>query len=120
MSEVPQLSLCRGCCCGTAAKRPDVDHEAQRVRLDELSAQGVVAWRETECLGPCDDANVLVVHPTQQARARGARPVWLARVCGDQLEVVIQWVTAGGPGSQALPPSLSAYLIPRARRPGPP
>ena len=33
-----RVTLCRGCCCGTVEKRPDVDHEAQRVRLHALAA----------------------------------------------------------------------------------
>ena len=73
-----RVTLCRGCCCGTVKKRPDVDHEAQRIRLHALAAAGTIACRETDCLGPCDSANVMVVNPTPHGR-RSGRPTDVVR-----------------------------------------
>jgi (2Fe-2S) ferredoxin len=51
-----------------------VDHTAQTARLGEVAPVRVSA-----CLDVCDQANVIVVHPSA-GRAAGARPVWLGLV----------------------------------------
>ena len=107
-----RVTLCRGCCCGTVKKRPDVDHERQRTRLHALAATAAIALRETDCLGPCDSANVMVVNPTPEARGAGGRPVWFGEVSDDQLDLVLGWIDEGGPGTAPLPVGLESHVVP--------
>lgn len=52
--------VCRGCCCGTARKHPDVDHDRQIAAI-EAAASPSVHVRATGCLGPCAHSNVVAV-----------------------------------------------------------
>lgn len=110
------VTLCRGCCCGTTRKRPDIDHDAQRVMLQELCRTGVATLRESECLGPCGEANVVVVRPSRVARASGAKPVWIGDLDDSRFDLLLDWISAGGPGCAELPAHLRARLIPPERR----
>ena len=106
--------LCRGCCCGTERRDPHTDHAAQLTWLRQLShthPDGVTA-RTSECLGPCAQANVLVVRPSPAGRRRGGRPVWFGFV-GDTrvLTLVESWLRAGGPGLAALPDELELHVV---------
>ena len=53
--------VCRGCCCGTKAKHPGIDHK----RLERLARRGAALagarYEVTDCLGPCGQGNVVVV-----------------------------------------------------------
>jgi predicted metal-binding protein len=73
-STLPTVTVCRGCCCGTRKKHPDVDHRAQ---LDELraSVKDVARVRTSDCLDDCKRSNVMVVSPSRSGRGDGARPV---------------------------------------------
>ena len=103
---VPTVTVCRGCCCGTSRKRPGVDHAARLERLRTLLGDGATV-RVTDCLGPCERSDVVVVSPTPAARRAGARPVWLGLLNGRHEAVSIaDWVHAGGPGVAELPESL--------------
>ena len=82
--------------------------------LPALAAEGAIACRETDCLGPCDSANVMVVSPTPHARRAGARPIWFGEVSDDQLDLVIGWITDGGPGVVPLPSGLERHVVPSA------
>ena len=101
----PTVTLCRGCCCGTAAKHPDVDHPAQVERLRaDVAAAGRV--RTSECLDACAQSTVAVVAPSAAGRSAGGRPTWLLGVLDTDTEAEIAaWVRAGGPGL-ADPPGL--------------
>ncbi|MFD5425142.1 (2Fe-2S) ferredoxin domain-containing protein [Streptomyces sp. NPDC127084] len=115
------LVVCRGCCCGDPRKNPGTDHEAQVRRLREAAAAsaGRFAVRTSECLGPCGQANVVVVQPSSAARSRGARPVWLGWVLDDEAtREVLDWLHAGGPGLAEPSATLALQLItPPAARP---
>jgi (2Fe-2S) ferredoxin len=88
------VTVCRDCCCGSAAKHPGVDHDAQLERL-----RAALPVRVSDCLDACAQSNVIVVHPTPAARRRGARPVWFGLVTSDDVtEDIIAWAEAGGPG----------------------
>jgi (2Fe-2S) ferredoxin len=105
------LTVCRDCCCGSAAKHPAVDHAAQ---LDGL--RGALGPRHrvrtSLCLDVCAQSNVLVVHPAPAARRRGARPVWFGLVLAEEIVGdVVRWVEAGGPGVAALPATLELSVI---------
>ncbi|SOR78071.1 MULTISPECIES: hypothetical protein [Streptomyces] len=107
-----RIVVCRDCCCGTG-KVTGVDHTAQTERL---RAAGPV--RISACLDVCDQANVIVVQPSAEGRAAGARPVWLGLVNDPAAtEDVVTWVREGGPGVAPLPEILDLYVFsPLARR----
>jgi hypothetical protein len=118
---VVRLTVCRGCCCGTPKARPDVDHDAQLARIVALADVGAASWRRSECLGPCEEANVIVVQPSPGARAGGARPVWLGRLGDGELDELVGWVRRGGPGRSTMPKALEKHVITtRPGRPAPP
>ncbi|MGI5215593.1 hypothetical protein [Plantactinospora sp. CA-290183] len=109
------VTLCRGCCCGTVRKHPDVDHPGQLARL--RAALGPAnRVRVSDCLNVCDRSNVLVVQPAPAARRAGARPVWLAEMLtGELLDDLVDWVDAGGPGRARLPDALAERAMPAPR-----
>ncbi|GGV71325.1 hypothetical protein GCM10010261_67230 [Streptomyces pilosus] len=91
-----------------------VDHAAQTARL-----RAQVPVRVSACLDVCEHANVIVVQPSAEGRAAGARPVWLGLVNDpDATEDIAAWVRAGGPGVTPCPDILDLYVItPPRRRP---
>ncbi|MEV6397977.1 (2Fe-2S) ferredoxin domain-containing protein [Streptomyces sp. NPDC051907] len=103
------LVVCRGCCCGDARKHPGTDHQGQ---LDRLRAAGVQV-RTSDCLGPCGQANVIVVQPSTEGRRRGARAAWIGWALDDDcVDDVLAWVRAGGPGMAEAPQTLTLQFIP--------
>lgn len=97
--------VCRDCCCGTARKHPDTDHDAQ---LAAIRAAGGAHHRVvvTRCLGVCEQSNVVVV------RQRRSPAVWLGGLTDESsTEALCAWLRNGGP----LPESLDAH---RFERPG--
>ncbi|WP_377272230.1 (2Fe-2S) ferredoxin domain-containing protein [Peterkaempfera sp. SMS 1(5)a] len=114
--------VCRGCCCGSARKFPDTDHEAQLHRLREAAAgsDGSLVIRTTDCLGACERANVLVVQPSTRGRTRGGRTEWLGWALDqDCIEDVVAYTLAGGPGLTPCPATLELHRAPAPRDPGP-
>ena len=108
-----QLTVCRGCCCGTRKKVPGVDHKAQLARLSTIDDHSgrTVPVRTSKCLGICFQANVVVVQPSQEGRAAGGRPVWLGQVTEDKLvEAIDDWIFEGGPGLAPLPAVLADHV----------
>ncbi|WP_247692995.1 hypothetical protein [Streptomyces sp. RM99] len=107
-----RIVVCRDCCCGSP-KVTGVDHAAQIERL-----RTAAPVRVSDCLDVCDHANVVVVQPSAEHRAAGARPVWLGLVNDpDATEDITAWVRAGGPGAAPLPDILDLYSIaPPGRR----
>ena len=102
----PTLTACRGCCCGTAKRRPGVDHGARLEALRDLVGDRAIV-RVTDCLGPCERSDVIVVGPSPAARRSGARPVWLGQLNGrHETAAISDWIHAGGPGVADLPESL--------------
>lgn len=112
MTDLSKLTVCRGCCCGTAEKHPGIDHESQLNALREGVGAGNV--RVANCLDSCDYSNVVVVRPASAARAQGVRPVWFGGMLSEEAtQDVLAWVAAGGPGRADMPDSLVARLIDR-------
>ncbi|AIY20161.2 hypothetical protein [Pimelobacter simplex] len=102
----PRVRMCRGCCCGTRAKLPDVDHDAVAAVLGNDLGPGA-ELRVVDCLWACDLANVVVVNPATAARASGARPAWVTEVnTVDRARAVADWVRRGGPGLAEPPAEL--------------
>jgi len=105
-TDVPTVTVCRGCCCGTPKKRPNVDHAERLENLHALLA-GIARVRVTDCLGPCERSDVMVVTPSPSARKAGAKPVWLGQLNGrHEASAIAEWVEDGGPGFATLPESL--------------
>jgi hypothetical protein len=96
--STPTVTVCRGCCCGTTRKHPGFDHDAQLTRLREL-LQDRANLRVTDCLGPCEKSNVIVVTPSSQGRGSGGRSTWLGSVLDTAAaDELARWISAGGPG----------------------
>src|SRR6218665_2556712 len=94
----PTVVMCRGCCCGTTKKHPGFDHDAQVAVLRDL-LHGVSNFRITECLGPCERSNVVVVSPSRDGRRHGGRSTWLGSVLdGAAAPDITNWLRDGGPG----------------------
>ncbi|MGW1976290.1 (2Fe-2S) ferredoxin domain-containing protein [Streptomyces sp. NPDC001889] len=109
------LVVCRGCCCGSARKHPGTDHDGQLARLREAAAAsgGRIEVRTTDCLGPCAQANVIVVQPSAEGRRRGARATWIGWALDDDaVDDLLEWARAGGPGLAEPPATLALQTIP--------
>ncbi|MFJ8108023.1 (2Fe-2S) ferredoxin domain-containing protein [Streptomyces sp. NPDC096132] len=114
LSRPCTLVVCRGCCCGDARKHPGHDHAWQLDRLVAAAAgsQGAFQVRTTDCLGPCDQANVVVVQPSTAGRRAGGRATWVGFAMGDDCtEEIIGWAAAGGPGLAPPPVTLELQFI---------
>ncbi|OIJ92195.1 hypothetical protein BIV25_28250 [Streptomyces sp. MUSC 14] len=109
------VTVCRGCCCGTA-KIPGVGHASQLAAL-KAELGPVAQVRAVNCLDACEQANVIVVQPSSAGRAAGGRPVWLGLVNDpDATTDITTWVRAGGPGLSDPPELLGLYEFSPSRR----
>ena len=102
----PRVRMCRGCCCGTTRKHPDVDHDriAEILECETGPASELV---RVDCLWECEHSNVVVVNPTASAREAGARPAWIVHVnTHERAHAVATWVRRGGPGVAPAPADL--------------
>ncbi|MEM9563533.1 MAG: (2Fe-2S) ferredoxin domain-containing protein [Actinomycetota bacterium] len=100
----PRVLVCRGCCCGSERKHPDVDHEEQIVAISSVARTRVV-----DCVDECTYSNVVVVRP------KPGESVWLGRLNSAMLTAELcDWLDAGAP--QPLPPILEVFSFePRNR-----
>lgn len=108
------LTVCRGCCCGDARKNPGTDHEGQLARLRAAAAAsgGRLVVRTSDCLGPCGQANIVVVQPSTEGRRKGARAAWVGWALDDDCtDDILAWVTAGGPGIAEPPATLTLQFV---------
>ncbi|MFD9906964.1 (2Fe-2S) ferredoxin domain-containing protein [Streptomyces sp. NPDC059063] len=108
------LVVCRGCCCGDAVKHPGTDHEGQLARLRAAAERsgGRFAVRTSDCLGPCGQANIVVVQPSRQGRLNGGRPAWVGFTLDDaSVDEILAWAEAGGPGLAEPPVTLTLQLV---------
>lgn len=85
--------VCRGCCCGSYAKHPHVDHaEHLRSLTGALSGvPGAKVWA-VDCLNSCERSNVVVV------RSDGKRRWFGEMLADDDVETLARWLRAGAPG----------------------
>ncbi|MFF7889575.1 (2Fe-2S) ferredoxin domain-containing protein [Streptomyces sp. NPDC020794] len=112
----PTVTVCRGCCCGTPAKVPRLDHGGQLSDLRTALA-GVAMVRRTDCLDACERANVIVIQPSAEGRRAGGRPVWLGQVNDPGATTdITAWVKNGGPGLADPPDILGLYTFEPSRR----
>jgi hypothetical protein len=110
------VTVCRGCCCGSSVKHPDVDHDGILTVLThamESSQCGVV--RVVNCLDECERSDVVAV---RLRRLTGTEIIWLGPL-NDPLDVAVlgDWLRRGAVGD--LPASL-APLVFTKRPPRPP
>ncbi|GAA4996151.1 hypothetical protein GCM10023317_25730 [Actinopolymorpha pittospori] len=109
------VTVCRGCCCGTA-KVSRIDHAAQLARLCHALGSDVRV-RLSGCLDVCAYGNVLVVQPSATGRTAGGRPMWLGLVNDlEVVDVIAAWVRAGGPGLVEPSDVLALYAFTPSRR----
>ena len=107
----PTITVCRGCCCGTVKKHPRIDHDTRLAILRNL-VEGIGNLRVSDCLGPCERSNVVVVSPSKRGHRAGGRPMWLGYVLGASAEVDISdWLRDGGPGLAPLPEALASSIF---------
>ncbi|MCY0933961.1 (2Fe-2S) ferredoxin domain-containing protein [Streptomyces sp. H34-S4] len=112
----PTVTVCRGCCCGTPAKVPHLDHAAQLADL-RTSLTDVAMVRRTDCLDACEHANVIAIQPSTEGRQAGGRPIWLGQVNDpDAAADITTWVKSGGPGIAEPPGILDLYTFTPSRR----
>ncbi|MEV8017549.1 (2Fe-2S) ferredoxin domain-containing protein [Streptomyces sp. NPDC086554] len=107
------LVVCRGCCCGSPRKHLGTDHACQLDRLRAAAASSDrLTVRTSDCLGPCDQADVIVVQPSTAGRSAGGRTIWIGFALDDEAtDDLLNWVAAGGPGIAAPPPTLQPHFI---------
>jgi hypothetical protein len=85
--------VCRGCCCGSYAKHPDVDHARHLSSLTSAMASvpGAKVWA-VDCLDSCERSNVVVVRTSGQRR-------WFGEMLTDaDVETLAGWLRSGAPG----------------------
>ncbi|MEM7327041.1 MAG: (2Fe-2S) ferredoxin domain-containing protein [Actinomycetota bacterium] len=93
----PRVLICRGCCCGTTRKHPDIDHDEQ---IEAISS--VARTRVVDCIDECLYSNVVVVRPTP------GESVWFGRLNSTLLTAELcEWLEDGAP--LPLPPILDVY-----------
>ncbi|WP_435863228.1 (2Fe-2S) ferredoxin domain-containing protein [Streptomyces prunicolor] len=111
-SQPCTLVVCRGCCCGSPRKHTGTDHAWQLDRLRAGAAEHGFHIRTTDCLGPCDQANVIVAQPSAAGRRAGGRAVWIGFAMDDDCtEEVVNWAAAGGPGVAQPPATLELQFV---------
>ncbi|MEW1682580.1 (2Fe-2S) ferredoxin domain-containing protein [Streptomyces sp. NPDC093594] len=109
------MTVCRGCCRGTA-KVPGTDHAAE-VAVLKAGLGAIAQVRAVNCLGACEQADVVVVQSSSPGRAAGGWPVRLGLVNdpGARGDIVV-WVRVGGPGLADPPDSACASSAVRCVR----
>jgi hypothetical protein len=107
--------ICRGCCCGT---QDDVEHDRHlaTIRAATIAVGGRV--KITNCIGPCDRKNVVVVRTRRHADRWTAR--YFGAVGDTEVAALTDWLAAGST-HEAEPAELSdvcfTWPIPRPRPP---
>lgn len=90
--------VCRDCCCGTTAKHPRADHDAQVAALEAaVAAQPGFALQVVDCLDECDRSNVVVLRGP--GRRAAERDTWLGGVLTERAtEALSGWIAEGAQG----------------------
>lgn len=109
-SQLGQLFLCRGCCCGQTQRGfPEVPVERIKAIWKAEKLNRSIQLTISGCLGPCDLPNVVLV-----LTPRGAN--WFANVTGDAAyDLLIEWARAchAAKTLASLPPLLEVYRLER-------
>jgi hypothetical protein len=104
-SQLGQLLLCRGCCCGqTERGLPAVPVERIKALWKAEKLNGTIQLTISGCLGPCDLPNVALVLTPFESR-------WYASLAGDAIyDELIEWARGCHSSKSLLP--LPAALEP--------
>jgi len=101
------ILACAGCCCGHPAHGGDLSPQrtlksAARRAFKTSGLDGRVRLAFTDCLGPCSEANVMLLY-------LHGRPLWLRRMnAPDALIALMDYCrNAVGAGDVPLPPALA-------------
>ncbi len=119
MAQAPRsvtVTVCRGCCCGSAVKHPEVDHDAALDALRAAADQGGASvLRVVNCLDECERSNVVAV---RRAQPTGAEVLWFGPVNDEAVtRALADWLRGGAVGE--MPEPLSELLFTK-RPPRPP
>lgn len=79
--------VCRGCCCGT---QDGIDHDRHLQQLTEVTTANGGDLRVTNCIGPCDRKNVVVVR-AREPIARW-RSFYFRAVGDDEVAAIAAWL----------------------------
>lgn len=97
-----RMWVCRGCCCGTRAEHPGVDHRALEKALRAGAQRARLRYEVTDCLGPCKQGNLVVVRREGSVR-------WYRRMnTGEATTDLLEHLEHG----DALPASFERHLMP--------
>jgi hypothetical protein len=110
------VTVCRGCCCGSDVKHPDVDHEGNLAVLTHAAqSSGCGVLRVVNCLDECERSDVVAVRRRLPA---GPEIIWLGPL-NDPLDVAVlaDWLRRGAP--DVLPDRLTPLVFTK-RPPRPP
>lgn len=101
--------VCRGCCCGTERKHPQVDHLAQLNAIRDTAERARAQVRVTDCLDACDRSNVLVLRRRQRS---GTVTVWLGGVlAAHQTSALCDWMAGPRRDPTSLPDGLQELVF---------
>jgi len=108
MADAGLILACAGCCCGHPAHGgelapPRILKAATRRAFKAAGLDGRVRLAFTECLGPCSEANVMLLY-------LHGRPLWFRRINTSQaLATLVDYCRAAATdGQPPLPPDLAA------------
>ncbi len=105
-------------CAGETLGDGDPEPGGQLVRLGLMCRAGGWTLTDVECLDECERGDVVVVHPSRNAREL-ERPQWFAGLAGQDLTAALdRWLAEGGPGIARPEPALEALRLARTDRPG--
>ena len=108
--EARRVKICRGCCCGKkTGQSSGADlRETALSMLREFKVQVEL----TECLGPCEQGDIVVVLPTPSERLSGQRPLWFGQMHSFTLTTLLaECLIKGFPESINNFPELEKFKI---------
>ena len=108
-SSALTVLLCRGCCCGTATKHPDVDHLAQEQQLAEAAARAGARLAIGGCLDECARSNVIVLRRRERDYVDS---IWLGGVLDERrTSELCAYLCDGWREGAPLPAALAALVF---------
>lgn len=88
--ESLSVLVCRGCCCGT---QDGPDHAAHLESIAAATLEAGGRLKVTNCIGPCDRKNVVVVR-TRQPLSRW-KAQYFSAVDDVEVDAIVAWFGAG-------------------------